>query len=148
MIPRVCVLRPERLTEYPWRDELPAALADRHEVWLEERGLVDDVSTIPGYKLGGSMRWGVTDMPGTMECDECRAPLELFLQFDTYEYELGQGDGEPGRFQPLEERGLEPRSEEASAAREPVGMTVGRGGHAGLYVCSADPRHPAKHFTR
>jgi hypothetical protein len=149
MIPTACVLHPERLMEYPWQDELPAGLADRHEDWLAERGLVDDVSTIPGCKLGGSMRWGVTDMPATMACGECRAPLELFLQFDTYEYELDGCDGRgPERFRPLEERGLEPRSEEERAAREPVGMTVGRGGHAGLFVCSADPRHPTPFFTQ
>ncbi|MBT2420827.1 DUF1963 domain-containing protein [Streptomyces sp. ISL-22] len=149
MIPAACVLHPERITEYPWREELPAGLADRHAAWLEERGLVDDVSTVPGCKLGGSMSWGVTDMPETMECGECRASLELFLQFDTYEYELDGCDGRPpDRFRPLEERGLEPRSEEGRAAREPVGMTVGRGGHAGLFVCSADPRHPASFFTQ
>ncbi|SNX61920.1 hypothetical protein SAMN06272735_3670 [Streptomyces sp. TLI_55] len=144
MVPRACVLHPERLTEYPWREELPPGLADRHEAWLAERGLDDDVSTVPGCKLGGSMRWGVTDLPGAMECGECRAPLELFLQLDTYEYDMDAGD----RFRPLEERHLDPRSEAGRAAREPTGMTVGRGGHAGLYVCAADPRHPASLFTQ
>lgn len=122
----------------------PPGLAGRHEAWLEERGLYDDVSTIPGCKLGGSMRWGVTDLPGTMECGRCRAPLELFLQLDTYEYDMDADD----RFRPLEERHLDPRSEAGRAAREPTGMTVGRGGHAGLYVCSANPRHPASLFTQ
>ncbi|WP_329337984.1 hypothetical protein OG866_25005 [Streptomyces sp. NBC_00663] len=144
MVPRACVLHPERLTEYPWHEELPPGLAGRHEAWLEERGLYDDVSTIPGCKLGGSMRWGVTDLPGTMECGRCRAPLELFLQLDTYEYDMDADD----RFRPLEERHLDPRSEAGRAAREPTGMTVGRGGHAGLYVCSANPRHPASLFTQ
>lgn len=150
MIPRACVLHPERLTEYPFRDELPASLASRYEAWLDERDLPDDMTTFPGYKLGGSMSWGVTDRPRAMECGECGAPLQLFLQFDTYEYALGTWgpDGAPHRFWPPEERGLEPRSEEWEAAREPVGMTVGRGGHAGLFVCSADPRHPASCFTQ
>ncbi|PWI16232.1 hypothetical protein DI272_20225 [Streptomyces sp. Act143] len=144
MVPRACVLHPERLTEYPWHEELPPDLAARYEAWREERGLPDDVSTIPGCKLGGSMSWGVTDLPETMECGKCRAPLELFLQLDTYEYDMAGED----RFRPLEERGLDPMSEAGRAAREPLGMTVGRGGHAGLYVCSGDPRHPASLFTQ
>ena len=102
------------------------------------------MSTIPGWKLGGSMRWGVTDLPGALDCGECGAPLELFLQLDTYEYDMDAGD----RFRPLEERHLDPRTEAGRAAREPTGMTVGRGGHAGLYVCAADPRHPASLFTQ
>ena len=134
MVPLPCVLHPERVTEYPWHEELPPALA--------ELDLPEEVTTVPGYKLGGSMSWGVTDRPETMTCGECGAPLELFLQFDTYEYEPGD------RFQPLEERDLDPGSEAGRAAREPVGMIVGRGGHAGLFVCAADPRHPASYFTQ
>ncbi|MFD9430386.1 hypothetical protein [Streptomyces sp. NPDC060002] len=127
MIPLPCVLHPERVTEHSWDEELP-----------------DELSPTPGYKVGGSMSWGVTDRPESMDCGEdgCGAPLELFLQLDSYEYEDG------GRFQPLGERGLDPTSEAGRAAREPVGMTVGRGGHAGLFVCTADPRHPVSFFTQ
>ncbi|MFE2064912.1 hypothetical protein ACFXDH_21365 [Streptomyces sp. NPDC059467] len=150
MVPRPCVLHPERLTEYPCVEELPAGPARRYKAWLAGRNLPDDVSAIPGYKLGGSMTWGVTDRPEHLECEACRAPLELFLQFDTSEYGLGSWgpEGTPDRFWPLEERGLEPRTDAWWAALEPTGMTIGRGGHAGLFVCSADPRHPASHFTQ
>ncbi|MFJ3306271.1 hypothetical protein ACIPSA_24765 [Streptomyces sp. NPDC086549] len=150
MIPRACVLHPERLTEYPWHEELPVGLAERHTAWLEERSLPDDVSAVPGWKLGGSMNWSVTDMPLALECSQCGAPLELFLQCDTYEYALGGWgeDGAPHRFWPLEERHLEPGSEEWAAAREPTGMSVGRGSHAGVFVCSADPCHPAPFFSQ
>ncbi|MBL1081978.1 DUF1963 domain-containing protein [Streptomyces actinomycinicus] len=150
MVPRACLLHPERLTEYPWHEELPAGLAERFEAWLDERGLSDDVSVIPGWKLGGSMGWGVTDMPRRLDCGACGAPLELFLQCDTCEYQPGPfgPEGLPHRFRPLEERHLEPHTSQEEAAREPTGMTVGRGGHAGLYTCSADPRHPASLFTQ
>ncbi|MGW4569189.1 hypothetical protein ACWEN3_45000 [Streptomyces sp. NPDC004561] len=150
MIPRACVLHPERLTEYPWHEELPAGLAERFRAWLDERDLRDDVSVIPGWKVGGAMSWATTDMPRALDCGECGAPLELFLQCDTYEYALGTWgpDDAPHRFWPLEERDLEPRGEEWDAARDPTGMTVGRGSHAGVFTCAADPRHPVSFFTQ
>ncbi|MFG3010358.1 hypothetical protein ACGFZB_07840 [Streptomyces cinerochromogenes] len=150
MIPRACVLHPERVTDYPGDEELPAGLADRFETWLTERGLTDDLTTVPGYKLGGYLDWRTTGLPAALECGECRAPLELFLQCDTHEYPLGSWapDDAPDRFRPLEERHLRTGDEAGDASREPVGMTVGRGSHAGLFVCSADPRHPASFFTQ
>ncbi|MER6731167.1 DUF1963 domain-containing protein [Streptomyces puniciscabiei] len=150
MVPRPCVLHPERVTDYPGDEELPAALTERFETWLEERDLADDLTTIPGYKLGGYLNWCTTGLPAALECGECRAPLELFLQCDTYEYYLGSWapDGAPDRFRPLEERRLETGDKAADASREPVGMVVGRGSHAGVFVCSADPRHPASFFTQ
>ncbi|GAA2490025.1 hypothetical protein GCM10023100_44580 [Actinocorallia cavernae] len=150
MIPRACVLHPERITDYPGGEELPPALAERFGAWLEERDLPDDLTTVPGHKLGGFMNWCTTDRPGALECGACRSPLELFLQFDTAEWRLGSWgpDGAPHRFRPLEERGREPVDGAEDPAREPVGMTVGRGGHGGLFVCATDPRHPASFFTQ
>jgi hypothetical protein len=150
MIPRACVLHPERLTDYPGNDELPAGVAERFEAWLEERGLADDLTAIPGYKLGGFLSWGTTDCPEPLDCGDCGAPLELFLQFDTTEYSLGTfgPDGAPHRFRPLEERDTESTDTLGDPLREPVGMVVGRFSHGGLFTCSADPRHPASFFTQ
>jgi hypothetical protein len=150
MLPRACVLTPERVVEYPWREELPEELWARVEAWLEERGLPDDMFTVPGCKLGGSMNWATTDMPRSLRCPVCEAPLALFLQFDTYEWWLGTSgpDQRPDRFRPLEERHLADRGPEFDASREPTGMTVGRGSHAGLFLCTADPTHPPSFFTQ
>ncbi|MEU8824105.1 hypothetical protein [Streptomyces sp. NPDC048636] len=119
MLPRPCVLRPERAVEYPWVEELPDALRER----LDEDHYREN-SVLTGCKLGGSMGWATTDMPSSLECGVCGQPLALFLQFDTYE---DDADGED---------------------REPTGMTVGRGSHAGLFVCSGDPTHPPSFFTQ
>jgi hypothetical protein len=150
MIPRACVLQPERLVEYPWEEELPEDLRDRVAAWLTEHDLYDDGSAIPGYKVGGSMNWSVSDMPKSLTCPSCEAPLALLLQLDTYEWALGAWgpDGEPHRFWPLEERHLERDDPGFDLARQPVGMTVGRAGHGGLFVCSADPTHPPCYFTQ
>lgn len=141
MVPRPCVLRPERVVEYPWPEELPDGLRER----LDD-DTYDDVSTVPGCKLGGGMGWATTDMPFSLTCGDCGGPLALFVQFDTYEFTYG--GREPDRFWPLEERHLEPGTPAFNAAREPTGMTVGRGSHAGLFLCTTDPTHPPTFFTQ
>ncbi|MEU9475516.1 hypothetical protein [Streptomyces sp. NPDC048191] len=150
MVPRACVLHPERVTDYPGDEDLPAGLGARFAAWLEERDLADDLTTIPGYKLGGFLRWCTTDRPDPLDCGDCGAPLELFLQFDSSEYGLGAfgPDGAPHRFRPLEERDAGPGATTGDPLREPVGMVVGRYSHAGLFTCSSDPRHPASFFTQ
>ncbi|MGW3202866.1 DUF1963 domain-containing protein [Streptomyces sp. NPDC001135] len=150
MVPRPCVLHPERVTDYPGDEELPAGLGARFEAWLEERGLADDLTTIPGYKLGGAMSWGTTDRPEPLDCGVCGSPLELFLQFDSAEYWLGTfgPDGAPHRFRPLEERDTETTDALGDPLREPVGMVIGRFSHGGLFTCTSDPRHPASFFTQ
>ncbi|MQY37973.1 hypothetical protein SRB17_59810 [Streptomyces sp. RB17] len=150
MVPRPCVLHPERVTDHPGDEELPLGLGERFAAWLEERGLTDDLTAIPGYKLGGFLRWGTTDRPDPMDCGDCGAPLELFLQFDSSEYGLGTfgPDGAPHRFRPLEERDTDPSDALGEALREPVGMVIGRFSHGGLFTCTADPRHPASFFTQ
>lgn len=141
MVPRACVLRPERVVEYPWPEELPEDLRERLDDTYEE------VSTFPGCKLGGSMCWSTTDMPFSLTCGVCGDRLSLFLQFDTYEFTPSH-TGEPDRFWPLEERHLQPRTPAFDTAREPTGMTVGRGSRAGLFLCAADPTHPPSFFTQ
>jgi hypothetical protein len=108
------------------------------------------MATVPGCKVGGGMDWSATDLPAALDCSVCGAALVLLLQVDTYEWGLGGWgpDGEPHRFWPLEERHLEQGTPEFDAARGPTGMTVGRGGHGGLFVCSSDPAHPPSFFTQ
>ncbi|MCO6005213.1 hypothetical protein NE236_09470 [Actinoallomurus purpureus] len=133
-IPRPCVLHPERVTEYPWHQELPADLRDRLWAWDEGKGLYDEVATAPGFKVGGSMDWSVSDM-ARLECVTCAAPTVLLLQADSYE-------AAGGRWQPLEERHLVFGTPEYERAEHPTGMELARGGHGGFFVCSADPEHP------
>ncbi|MFI9806421.1 DUF1963 domain-containing protein [Streptomyces sp. NPDC052301] len=150
MVPLPCALHPERVTDYPGEEELPAGLGERFEAWLEERDLADDLTTIPGHKLGGFLNWCTTGRPDTLDCGDCGAPLELFLQFDSSEYGLGTygPGGAPHRFRPLEERDGEPDEALGDPLREPVGMVIGRFSHGGLFTCTADPRHPASFFTQ
>ncbi|GAA2352657.1 hypothetical protein [Streptomyces violaceusniger] len=105
------------------------------------------MSTFPDCKLGGSMCWATTDMQFSLTCGVCGDPLSLFLHFDTYEFGLNHG-GDPDRFWPLEERHLAPGTPAFDAAREPTGMSVGRGSHVGLFLYTTGPTHPPSFFTQ
>lgn len=149
LVPRPCVVDPERVTEYPWYQELPDDVlqrlrafnpADRPDAWYPD--LYDDVATATGFRVGGSMNWSVTDMPALV-CSTCRSPLFMLLHLDTCEWYPGS-HGE--RWQPVEEHHLEHGSPEYDRAREPTGMVIGRASRAGVFVCSATPDHPAAYF--
>jgi hypothetical protein len=137
-IPRPCVLHPERLIEYPhplW-DELPDDLSDRLQAWDKDRDFYEEVSTAPGFKVGGSVIHG--SAPSGLECVTCGAPAVLLLQLDN-----GEGYG---RWWPIEDRHLVPGTPEFEQAFMPTGMMIDVG-PGGLFACSADPEHPV-HFHR
>ncbi|MEU5536860.1 DUF1963 domain-containing protein [Streptomyces sp. NPDC020362] len=133
-IPRPCVLHPERITEYPWHEELPEDLWARLQACDESRELYEEVATAPGFKVGGSMDWSVSDMPA-LDCVTCGARTGLLLQVDSFE-----GDG---RWCPLEDRHLVYGTPGYEERIGPTGVDIGRGGsHGGFFVCSSDPQHP------
>jgi hypothetical protein len=130
-IPRPCVLHPERLIEYPWWGDLPDDLGERLQAWDKDKDLLDEVSTAPGFKVGGSVVHGAA--PTGLECVTCGAPAVLLLQ-------LGNSEGY-GRWWPIEDRHLVPGTPEYEQACTPTRMMIDVG-TGGLFVCSADPEHP------
>ncbi|GID16360.1 hypothetical protein [Actinocatenispora rupis] len=146
-IPRPCVLDPERVTEYPWFEELPADVLRRLRAWRPSPALYppeyDEVSAAPGYKVGGSMRWDGADMPTELVCTSCGAPAELLIQFDTAEWSE-TASGQPSRWWPVEDRDRTPDTATYVRVAEPTGVWYPRGGNCGVFVCSAVPGHPAR----
>lgn len=130
-IPSPCVLHPERVVEYPWLHDLPEDLERRIAAWDEDKDLYDDLSTAPGFKIGGHIITG--SAPSGLECRACGAPAVLLLQ-------LGNSEGY-GRWCPIEDRDLDPGTLEYDQADRPTGMLVDYGS-GGLFACSADPEHP------
>ncbi|RAY11225.1 hypothetical protein DPM19_31195 [Actinomadura craniellae] len=138
-VPRPCALHPERVTEYPWHEELPPELQVRLKGWDAGEPLYQDwLSVVPGCKVGGGMSWEVTDMPPT-ECGTCGAPAGLLLQLDSTEWY-----GRPGetRWQPLEEEHLAPGTAEYRDAHEPTGLKISQFSHGGFFQCTASFDHP------
>lgn len=146
---RPCVIDPERVVEYPWYEELPPELLERLRAWDPQSyeewfpPLYTELATALGFKVGGGMSWGTTDMLDDLTCVDCDAPLTMLLQLHTYEWNPSpeMPDGTVTRWWPIEERGLSPHTAEYEHACEPAGIWVGRGAHGGVFVCSAAPEH-------
>jgi len=128
-VPTSCVLHPEQITEYPQPEDLPDQLAAAVEEACEGYDYTDELSTAPGWKVGGWPDW--TYNPAPTECSGCNADMRLLLSIGTVEH-----DG--GRWQPEEEAGL-PKTPEYT---EPTGIIVGPWGTLHIFVCTSCPGHP------
>jgi hypothetical protein len=134
-LPHPCVLRPERVVEYPWWQDLPAELGRRVRAWdLEHDGLYHrQLAMAPGWKVGGWPPWPTTD-PVPMYCARCGTPMRHLLQIDGGEW------GDRQRWRPLEERDLDAGT--AGYAAEPTGVVVGRSGLYRIFHCPRCPDAP------
>ncbi|WHT16051.1 hypothetical protein N8J89_23265 [Crossiella sp. CA-258035] len=129
LVPRPCVLHPERLTEYPWHEELPADLAEAVQSIREEYR--EGLSIAPGSKIGGWVSWAVTDrIP--QPCLECGTPTEHLLSIADTEW----GSRE-SRWRPFEEDALGDRD-----AWNPIGTYIKDA--VRLFVCPQSTDHPVR----
>ncbi|MEU6218703.1 hypothetical protein ABZ845_14460 [Streptomyces sp. NPDC047022] len=147
-VPRPCTVHPERVVEYPWWEELPAGLRKRLEDSEELHSLYWGESLTGGWKVGGSKSWASGDMPRSLDCPECGAPLVLLLQVDSYEHLPLISENPHTYLCTVTGRHLVFGTEEYTLAAEATGFRVDDVADAGIHVCSADPRHPALYFTQ
>ncbi|MGW6505892.1 hypothetical protein [Nonomuraea angiospora] len=147
-VPRPCTVHPKLVIEYPWWEELPAGLRKQLKNSEELDDLYWEESLTAGWKVGGSKSWASSDMPESLDCLECSAPLVLLLQVDSYE-DLPLVSENPHTYLcTVTGQHLVWGTEEHTLAREPAGFVVDDAADAGIYVCSADPRHRALYFTQ
>lgn len=147
-VPQPCTVHPERVTEYPWWEELPAGLREQLDDWGELHSLYWGESLTGGWKVGGSKSWASSDMPESLDCPECGAPVVLLLQVDSYEDMPLISEDPPTYLDTVTGRHVVWGTQECTLVREATGFTVDDVADAGIYVCSADPRHPALYFTQ
>ncbi|MCQ4043698.1 hypothetical protein ACFOSC_11275 [Streptantibioticus rubrisoli] len=147
-VPRPCAVHPERVVEYPWWEELPADLRQQLENSEELRDLYWGESLTDGWKVGGSKSWASSDMPESLHCPECAAPLVLLLQVDSYEGLPLISENPHTYLDTVTGQHLVWGTEEFTLTREATGFRVDDVAEAGIYVCSADPRHRALYFTQ
>ncbi|HEX5596861.1 MAG TPA: hypothetical protein VFX61_12730 [Micromonosporaceae bacterium] len=131
-VPIPCVFYPEQIDEYPDLEDLPDALVTRIAALGEEIDYSGELSTAPGWKVGGWPQWSVSGHR-THRCDTCGAAMSLLLTIDTVEHG-------GNRWEPVEERRL-PLDESRS---EPTGIVVGRWGSLQIFVCTRCPDHPTR----
>ncbi|GAA5063510.1 hypothetical protein HNP84_008162 [Thermocatellispora tengchongensis] len=137
-LPRPCVLHPERVTEYPFHQELPRDHMRALRRWRDETGARYQylLSIAPGCKIGGWETWHSTDMY-ELPCEVCGTETEPLLQLDSTEWDGGTGP----RWRPLEDRHLAHGSPAYRDACEPTSLTLGRCGSLTVFVCPADAEH-------
>ncbi|MGW1996593.1 hypothetical protein [Embleya sp. NPDC001921] len=142
-VPDPCLLRPERVREFPPYHVLDEELAERVLTWSGQRSVDyrNDLSVAPGWKLGGwPARFTFRDPAGSDElsCGECGGPVEALLTVDGSEW-----DGSTGSWRPVEEDedAEEPAEHPYRSASEPTLVTIGRGYTLQFYSCIGTPSH-------
>ncbi|MEU5400709.1 hypothetical protein ABZ348_15625 [Streptomyces sp. NPDC005963] len=151
-LPKPCVLAPEQIIEYPnflalsgelqqrlsdwsaWR-EAGVAVDDSYEIAPQEF-YMDELSTAPGWKVGGWPPWGLTD-PIARFCITCGAAMDPLLTIASEEWNSDQ-EG----WIPYEDQGRASLDDDSAA--NPPGVQVSDANHLQLYVCSdaLGPGHP------
>ncbi|MFE3662851.1 hypothetical protein ACFXOR_07740 [Streptomyces sp. NPDC059164] len=78
-LPRTCAITAEHVTDFPFREELPAGLRARCEDLVRETGDGGDVITrLAGWKLGGWPTWHLTQ-PTVIPCEDCGTAMTLLF---------------------------------------------------------------------
>ncbi|MGW6396844.1 hypothetical protein [Streptomyces sp. NPDC055134] len=145
LVPGACVLHPEVVTEYPWFEELGPGLQERIERWAapdgeeedEDEVYVSDLSTAPGWKVGGHIAWNLTG-PTRLNCASCDADLFPLLTAAATEW-----DPSTTSWIPYEDG----QDSDARGANIPTRVSPGRG-RLTIAVCPRDPHHPLRLVTQ
>ncbi|MFI0202067.1 MULTISPECIES: hypothetical protein [Streptomyces] len=149
-VPTPCLLHPEQVTEYPYIELLTGELGAAVEEWedaqeeaaheAEEAAEANgeetpqeawppsyqgDLSIAPGWKAGGHAAWNLTG-PGSVDCEDCAAPMELLLTVATNEWYTDSLSWKPVQDGP----------------RDPTGVVVGNHGRLNIFACPQNPAHP------
>ncbi|MFF4014114.1 hypothetical protein [Streptomyces sp. NPDC001843] len=136
LVPSPCVLHPEEIVEHPYLEDLPPELQDRIEVWEgpeEDEGpqYIYDLSTAPGWKIGGYIAWNLTG-PGPLDCSTCGTELTPLLTADQHEWTPGTAS-----WIPTEDR----QNAGVRGSNIPTRVSPGRG-RLTIAVCPRDAGHP------
>ncbi|MFB6853051.1 hypothetical protein ACWCOW_22035 [Streptomyces sp. NPDC001939] len=142
LVPAACALFPEEVVEHPYLEDLDPALQDRIDAWEgpeEDEGpqYISDLSTAPGWKVGGYIAWNLTG-PASLNCSACATELLPLLTADRREW-----DPATTSWIPYEDR-------EVSTVRRdnvPTRVSPGRG-RLTIAVCPRDPHHPLRLVTQ
>ncbi|MFJ8544977.1 hypothetical protein ACIRFH_23665 [Streptomyces sp. NPDC093586] len=135
LVPNPCVLHPEEIVEHPYLMALDPNLQDRIMAWAgpDDEGdrYISDLSTAPGWKVGGYIAWNLTG-PRPLICSDCGAELAPLLTADEREW-----DPSTTSWIPMEDQ----HDTDTMWANGPTEVSPGRG-RLTVAVCPRDPHHP------
>ncbi|MFF4014113.1 hypothetical protein [Streptomyces sp. NPDC001843] len=135
LVPSPCVLHPEEIVEHPYFMTLDPALRERIAAWggPEDEGdrYISDLSTAPGWKVGGYVAWPLTGPP-PLVCSVCGTEVAPLLTAEESEW-----DPSTTSWIPYEDQ----QDADALWANDPTGVSPGRG-RLTIAVCPRDAGHP------
>jgi len=150
-VPEPCLLHPEQVTEYPHLmdlDEDLQALLEQWSTWQTAGAAPDsyyepapqefyrlELSTVPGWKVGGWPSWGVTD-PVLVSCPACGTRMDPLLTIASNEWDAGTESWIPIEDEAHAESGAYPD------LRHPTMIQIGDEYSLQIYACPASPDYP------
>jgi hypothetical protein len=150
-VPEPCVLDPEQVTEYPSFLELSKELREQVLRWCRQQSPgadVDDpfeppledlyqreLSTAPGWKVGGWPTWGLTD-PNPQYCPACGTKMSPLLTIASAEWDSSTRSWIPYEDQEHADPGACPD------LSTPTRIRINDSNQLQLYTCPAFPDHP------
>ncbi|MFE3502727.1 hypothetical protein [Kitasatospora sp. NPDC059160] len=146
-LPTPCLLRPEPVTEYPHPGLLGEGFEDRVEAW-ETATFGDpddpeeydpryswDLSTAPGWKLGGHEPWNHQGYHGPLRCGACDSAMRFVAAIATDEW-----DGGTRSWAPLGH--LEGAPSEQRRNQRPTDVVLGGRETMRVLDCPVSTHHP------
>ncbi|MEU6311540.1 hypothetical protein [Streptomyces sp. NPDC047014] len=149
-VPEPCLLAPEEVTDYPHHMELSAELQQQLADWSRWEGAGvdstyapapeefygDELSVVPGWKVGGWSRWGLTD-PVPRVCTACGTEMEPLLTIASSEWSSNNRG-----WIPYEDQDRSHASADNYAPWNPTRLDLARGYDLQLHICPVSPEHP------
>ncbi|MFE2042508.1 hypothetical protein ACFXAZ_16590 [Streptomyces sp. NPDC059477] len=141
LVPSPCVLYPEQVVEHPYLMTLDAELRDRIAAWegpdTEGDRYLSELSTAPGWKVGGYLTWPLTG-PSPSPCTRCGTEPTPLLTVSHTEW-----DPSTTSWIPYEDRA----DTDVMGANTPTDVSPGRG-RLTIALCPHDPSHPPTLITQ
>lgn len=146
-LPTPCLLRPEPVTEYPH----PGALGEEFEAGVEEWETATfgdpddpeeyepryswDLSTAPGWKLGGHEPWNYQGYFGPVRCSTCGTGMRFVASIASDEWDGGTESWAPAGF-------LEGGPSDRRQRQEPTDVVIGGRETMRIFTCPVSTDHP------
>ncbi|MFC9091242.1 hypothetical protein ACGFYM_38185 [Streptomyces sp. NPDC048231] len=144
-LPSPCLLRPEPVTEYPHAGALGEEFEARVQEW--ETAAFDDMdpedyeprfrwelTTAPGWKLGGHEPWNYQGYGGPVRCHSCGSEMRFVAAAASLEWDGGTASWAPAEFldEPVHRR----------RRQEPTDVRLGSSETMRIFTCPVSPEHP------
>ena len=147
-LPSPCLLRPEPVTEYPHPGVLGEEFEERVDEWeMATFGDITDdpedyeprfhweLSTAPGWKLGGHEPWSYQGYFGPVRCHSCGSEMRFVAAVASIEWDGGTASWAPAGF-------LDGPVDSRLRRQSPTGVRLAGTETMRIFTCPASPEHP------